>query len=142
MALSSKSLATVLWLYLMTRFLVLSRHWMRCGPRSKCAAELVCSLRNGRRKAIGLVSVLALRVTLGLIGSDERSQYAAIGSVTNLASRLCDTAEDGQILVDSKLHASIAQLVQVQELGEVTPKGFRRPVRVVNVIHLRGATME
>jgi class 3 adenylate cyclase len=62
--------------------------------------------------------------------------------VTNLASRLCDTAEDGQILVDSKLHASIAQLVQVQELGEVTPKGFRRPVRVVNVIHLREATME
>jgi len=76
-------------------------------------------------------------VTLGLIGSDERSQYAAIGSVTNLASRLCSSAEDGQILADSRLHASIARLARVEELGEVTPKGFRRPIRIVNIIQLR-----
>jgi adenylate cyclase len=81
-------------------------------------------------------------VTLGLIGSDERSQYAAIGSVTNLASRLCDAAEDGQVLADSKLHASIAHLAHVEELGELTPKGFRRPIRVVNVIALREGAIE
>ena len=81
-------------------------------------------------------------VTLGLIGSDERSQYAAIGSVTNLASRLCDAAEDGQVLADSKLHASIAHLAHVEELGELTPKGFRRPIRVVNVIALRESATE
>jgi adenylate cyclase len=75
--------------------------------------------------------------TLGLIGSGERSQYAAIGSVTNLASRLCSAAGDGQILADSRLHASIAHHARVEELGEMTPKGFRRPVRVVNIIELQ-----
>jgi class 3 adenylate cyclase len=92
---------------------------------------------QGYRLGFG-VGIAQGYATLGLIGSDERSQYAATGSVTNLASRLCDAAKDGQILADGKLHASIAHLVEVEELGELTPKGFGRPVRVVNVIELRG----
>jgi adenylate cyclase len=91
---------------------------------------------QGYRLGFG-VGITQGYVTLGLIGSDERAQYTAIGSVANLASRLCDAAQDGQVLVDSKMNASIAHIAYVEELGEVTPKGFRRPIQIVNVIKLR-----
>jgi class 3 adenylate cyclase len=75
--------------------------------------------------------------TLGLIGSDERAQYTAIGSVTNLASRLCGEAVDGQILIDSKVNAALDGLVDVADAGDYMLKGFRRPTRVFNVLRLR-----
>ena len=71
--------------------------------------------------------------TLGRIGFEGRMDYSAIGSVVNLAARLCDEAKDGQILVDSKVHAAIEEYVQVDEVGDLILKGFRRPVRAFNV---------
>jgi len=72
--------------------------------------------------------------TLGLIGSEERAQYTAIGTVTNLASRLCGEAADGQILIDSKVKAAVDGHVDVVEIGELTLKGFRRAIRSFNVL--------
>jgi class 3 adenylate cyclase len=106
--------------------------------RSRVGALTVTWKTQGHRLGFG-VGITQGYVTLGLIGSDERCQYAAIGSVTNLASRLCDAARDGQILADTKLYASIADLAQVEELGELMPKGFHRPIGVVNVVRLRDA---
>jgi len=71
--------------------------------------------------------------TLGRVGFEGRFDYAAIGSVPNLASRLCDEAKDGQILIDGKVHAAVEAIAQLEPLEELTLKGFQRPIKVANV---------
>jgi adenylate cyclase len=72
--------------------------------------------------------------TLGRVGFEGRSDYAAIGTVTNLAARLCEAASDGQILVTERVLAAVEQFVGVGEMNELTPKGFSRPVIAHNVL--------
>jgi adenylate cyclase len=71
--------------------------------------------------------------TLGCIGFEGRFQYSATGTVPNLASRLCDQARNGQILVDAKVHAQVKGLAEMESVGELSLKGFHRPVKVFNV---------
>ncbi len=71
--------------------------------------------------------------TLGRIGFAERSDYTAIGTVTNLAARLCAEAEDGQILVTRRIAAAVDNLAEFEALGDVAIKGLSRPVSVLNV---------
>ena len=66
--------------------------------------------------------------TLGQIGFEGRWDYAAIGSVTNLAARLCAEATGGQVLVDRKTMARVESLVDATALGPMTLKGFTHPV--------------
>ena len=80
--------------------------------------------------------------TMGRIGFEGRFDYSAIGSVVNLAARLCGEARDGQILIDNAVHASVASLVDCDEAAEITLKGIRRPVRAFNVRHLRAMAVE
>ena len=77
--------------------------------------------------------------TLGKIGFEGRFDYGAIGTVTNLASRLCGEARPGQILINQRVHAMVEDLVDVEPLGELELKGFLKQVSVFNVIALRGA---
>jgi adenylate cyclase len=77
--------------------------------------------------------------TLGCIGFDERFDYAAIGTVVNLAARLCAEAASGQILVDPKVHAAIAPVATTVHLGELALKGFHRPVSAFQVQDLQPA---
>jgi adenylate cyclase len=72
--------------------------------------------------------------TCGEIGFEGRSDYAAIGTVTNLASRLCDEAAGGQILIAQRLFAEVEEEVEVEPTGEYTLKGFPRPVPAFNVL--------
>jgi len=74
--------------------------------------------------------------TLGCIGFRGRFQYSVTGSVANRASRLCDKALDGQILVDAKVYAEVQALAELDRLGEFELKGFRRPVQAFNVRRL------
>jgi len=74
--------------------------------------------------------------TLGKIGFEGRFDYAAIGTVTNLAARLCNEAEGGQILVNQRVYVEVGGLVKAEPLGEVTLKGFLKPVPVFNVLEL------
>ncbi len=74
--------------------------------------------------------------TMGRIGFEGRSDYAAIGSVVNLAARLCGEAANGQILVERKVLIAIEPLAETQELGALTLKGFLRPVPTFNVVRL------
>ncbi len=74
--------------------------------------------------------------TLGKIGFEGRFDYAAIGTVTNLAARLCNEAEGGQILVNQRVYVEVEGLVKAEPLGEVTLKGFLKPVPVFNVVDL------
>jgi class 3 adenylate cyclase len=72
--------------------------------------------------------------TCGEVGFEGRSDYAAIGVVTNLASRLADEATGGQILITQRLHAEIEDEVEVDPVGAFTLKGFQRPVAALNVV--------
>ena len=71
--------------------------------------------------------------TLGAIGFEGRWEYACIGSVTNLASRLCSEAQGRQILTNQKTLARIEDAVQAEPVGEVTLKGFVQSVPVFNI---------
>ena len=73
--------------------------------------------------------------TLGQIGFSDRSGYIAIGTVCNLAARLCAEAKDGQILVSSHIAEAVEAVVRLEDLGNLELKGLRPPVAVFNVAH-------
>jgi adenylate cyclase len=76
--------------------------------------------------------------TIGAIGFDARWDYGAIGTVCNLASRLCDEAKPGQILVSQRLLGSVEELAEVEPVGELSLKGFQRTITAHNVLRLKG----
>jgi adenylate cyclase len=75
--------------------------------------------------------------TIGGIGFEGRWDYGAIGTVTNLAARLCGEAKPGQILVSQKLLGAVEELIEVEPIGELVLKGFHRPVTAYNVLRLK-----
>jgi len=72
--------------------------------------------------------------TLGTIGFEGRFDYAAIGTVSNVASRLCDEAKPGQILITPRVRQAVDKAVTVEAVGEFTLKGIRRPMTAYNVL--------
>ena len=72
--------------------------------------------------------------TLGTIGFEGRFDYAAIGTVSNVASRLCDEAKPGQILISPRVLMKVENAVKVEPVGEFELKGIRRPLAAYNVI--------
>ena len=77
--------------------------------------------------------------TLGRIGFDGRYDYGAVGTVMNLASRLCDEAEHGQILVSERVFSEVEHLVEAEPAGELTLKGFAKPVAAFSVAAMTAA---
>jgi signal transduction histidine kinase/class 3 adenylate cyclase len=75
--------------------------------------------------------------TLGLVGFEQRNDYAAIGAVTNLAARLCGEARHGQILISERVRHFVKDLVHAESVGTLTLKGFQKPVQAYNVAGLR-----
>jgi class 3 adenylate cyclase len=75
--------------------------------------------------------------TLGMIGFEGRVDYAAIGPVTNLASRLCDHAEGGQILISQLVYAAVQEQIDAEPTGELSLKGLTEPVLAFNVLGAR-----
>jgi adenylate cyclase len=74
--------------------------------------------------------------TIGAIGFEGRWDYGAIGTVTNLAARLCAEAQGGQVLVTSRVAASVEGLVDVEEIGALALRGLTKPVPTYNVVRL------
>jgi adenylate cyclase len=72
--------------------------------------------------------------TLGTIGFEGRFDYAAIGTVSNIASRLCDEAKPGQILISPRVRQAVEKTVTVEPVGEFALKGLRRPMLTYNVL--------
>jgi class 3 adenylate cyclase len=72
--------------------------------------------------------------TLGTIGFEERFDYAAIGTVSNVASRLCDEAKPGQILISPRVLMAVEKDITVEPVGDFTLKGIRRPMTAHNVL--------
>jgi adenylate cyclase len=75
--------------------------------------------------------------TCGEVGFEGRSDYAALGTVTNLAARLSDEATDGQILIPKRLYAEVEEDVDVEPAGDYVLKGFPRSVPAFNVLGVR-----
>jgi class 3 adenylate cyclase/CheY-like chemotaxis protein len=93
--------------------------------------------KRGHELAFG-VGIAHGYATLGKIGFEARVDYGAIGTVTNLASRLCDEAAGGQILIAQRVYAAVEPLVTAEPVGELSLKGLRRPVMTYNVLALAG----
>ena len=77
--------------------------------------------------------------TLGTIGFEGRFDYAAIGTVSNVASRLCDEAKPGQILISPRVLMAVEDVVSVEPVGEFKLKGISRPLTAYNVLSAASA---
>jgi len=77
--------------------------------------------------------------TLGTIGFEGRFDYAAIGTVSNVASRLCDEARPSQILISPRVLMAIEDAITVEPVGEFALKGIRRPLAAYNVVAAKSA---
>jgi class 3 adenylate cyclase len=99
----------------------------------EAAGTLIAAWRR-RGRALGFGAGIAQGyATLGQIGFADRSGYTAIGTVCNLAARLCAEAKDGQILVAQRVAVAIEEITPLEELGELTLKGLTQPVVAFNV---------
>jgi adenylate cyclase len=107
-----------------------------CALRDEMAALTLEWERRGYELDFGAGIALGY-ATCGEVGFEGRSDYAAIGAVTNLASRLADEAAPGQILIAQRLYAEVEDAVEVEPAGEFTLKGFNRPVTAFNVVAVR-----
>jgi class 3 adenylate cyclase len=103
--------------------------------------ERIRELANDWRKlvyeldfSVGIAQDFA---TIGGIGYEGRWDYGAIGTVCNLASRLCGEAKPGQILFSQRLLGKLENLVEVESVGELTLQGFNRPVTAYNILRLK-----
>jgi adenylate cyclase len=92
-------------------------------------------LRKGHELALGM-GIAQGFATLGRIGFEGRFDYSAIGSVTNLAARLCADARAWQVLVTDRVLAPVEHIAVSEVVGDVQPKGFSRSVRVHNIISI------
>jgi class 3 adenylate cyclase len=92
-------------------------------------------LRRGQRIGLG-VGIAQGFATMGRIGFEGRYEYSAIGTVSNLASRLCAEAKDGQILLSQRVATAVAELAQLKPVGELSLKGLTRPVAAYDVVSL------
>jgi adenylate cyclase len=90
--------------------------------------------RRGRELGFG-AGIAQGYATLGQIGFAERSGYTAIGTVCNVAARLCAEARDGQILVAQRVAIEVEKMTTLEEIGALTLKGLTQPVIAFNVLH-------
>jgi adenylate cyclase len=105
---------------------------MAVTMRDKVADLAQSWQRRGHSLGFG-VGVAQGFATLGRIGFEGRSDYAAIGSVTNLAARLCSEAQAGQILITQRVMSATEDVVVAEHVGDVSLRGFSRPFTVFGV---------
>jgi class 3 adenylate cyclase len=99
----------------------------------EAAGKLIASWRR-RGRLLGFGAGIAQGyATLGQIGFAERSGYTAIGTVCNLAARLCAEAQDGQILIGQRVAVAVEETITLEEVGSLTLKGLTQPVVAYNV---------
>jgi class 3 adenylate cyclase/HAMP domain-containing protein len=115
---------------------------------TKRAVKMACEMRDtigaltqkwrNRGHSLGFGMGIALGyATLGQIGFEQRLEYAAIGSVTNLASRLCDEAKANQIVVSRRVYGVVEPWVDAAPLDDLVLKGFNHPVLAMEILRWR-----
>ena len=99
----------------------------------EAAATLIAAWRErGRELGFG-AGIAQGYATLGQIGFADRSGYTAIGTVCNVAARLCAEAKDGQILLSQRINAALKGCIETKQLGALVLKGLAQPVTAFNV---------
>jgi class 3 adenylate cyclase/CheY-like chemotaxis protein len=93
--------------------------------------------RRGHEIGFG-IGIAQGYATLGQIGFAERIHYTAIGTACNLASRLCDQALDGQILVSKRVAGAVEGHARLEEIGDLALKGLSQAVAVFNIVRDEG----
>ena len=106
------------------------------GMRDRVAALSTGWRRRGHQLELG-VGIAIGHATCGQYGFEGRFEYSAIGTVTNLAARLCGEAKGGQVLVSQRVSLMIESLAEVEPVGDLALKGFARPVGAYNVLGAR-----
>ena len=104
------------------------------GARDARAADALG--RSWRKRGIELglgIGIAQGYATIGAIGFEGRIDYGAIGTVTNLAARLCAEAKPGQILVSQRVLCDVEELVDAEPVGELALKGFAKPLAVAEI---------
>ena len=103
------------------------------------AVSKLAKLWRGRGHDLGLgIGIAVGYATLGQIGFTERREYTCIGSVINLASRLCDEAKAGQIVVSQRVLTAVENSVEAAPVGEMSLKGFKKPMAAYDIVSWRG----
>jgi adenylate cyclase len=119
-----------------------------CDDHTERAVRLALEMRDQvegltkqwRRKGHDLgfgVGIATGYATLGQIGFEQRREYTAIGSVINLASRLCDEARPGQVIISQRAFGAVEQSVEAAPVGELSLKGFAKPVAAYEILRWR-----
>src|SRR5207302_5278029 len=106
---------------------------MALAMRAAAQGLLQSWRRHGHDLGFG-VGISQGYATLGQIGFAERMDYTAIGTVTNLAARLCDEAKDGQILISRRVATAVEDSARLEEIGDLALKGLSQAVAVYNVV--------
>jgi adenylate cyclase len=109
---------------------------MAVAMRQRVSELAVRWRKLGHDLAFG-VGIAQGYATIGAIGFEGRMDYGAIGSVTNLAARLCGEARPGQILIQRRVFAAVEELIDATAVGELALKGFSRPIPTYEVGALR-----
>ena len=91
----------------------------------------------GQEVGLG-IGIAQGEATLGVIGFEQRWEYAAIGNVPNLAARLCGEAKAGEIIVDAQTESDLAPLAETEHIGPLQLRGFAQPVPAFRVSALKG----
>ena len=87
---------------------------------------------------VGLgIGIAQGEATLGVIGFENRWEYAAIGNVPNLAARLCGAARAGEIILDAQTEREVAHMADTEPMGTLTLRGFAQPVAAFRLKSLR-----
>ena len=112
-----------------------------------CAVQMALEMRGALEGLIGKwrrlghdlgfgIGISHGYATLGTIGFEGRFDYSAIGTVSNVAARLCDEAQPGQILISPRVLIAVEEAVSTEPMGEFELKGIRRPMEIHNVVDL------
>ena len=109
---------------------------MAVAMRDRVSAMIQQWQKRGHELGFG-IGIAQGFATLGRIGFEGRFDYAAIGTVPNLASRICAEAKSGQILISQRVFGAIDHLAETEPLGAISLKGLVRPIQIYDVRHLR-----
>jgi class 3 adenylate cyclase len=109
---------------------------MVVAMRDRVAALTGRWRKRGYDLALG-VGIAQGYATIGAIGFEGRWDYGAIGTVTNVAARLCGEAQPGQILLSARVASEVEDVVETEEVGALALKGFARPVPAFSLLRLK-----
>ena len=110
---------------------------MTVAMRERVGELITWWRKRGHQLGFG-VGIAQGYATMGKIGFEGRFDYAAIGTFTNLASRLCDEAQTEQILISQRVFGAVEEMVDVEPMGELALKGLNRPTTTYNILSLKG----